>query len=75
MGIYSGNVYRVLGVRIKRVYIQYKIVSLLNTVFSSQKECVDNVKICEPLACSDHNQIYVIIKLKGERNRKIPNRK
>ena len=32
---------------------------------------VDNVKICEPLGCSDHNQILVIIKVKGERNRKI----
>ena len=34
-----------------------------------------NVKICEPLWCSDHNQIYFIIKVKGERNRKIRHRK
>ena len=40
-------------------------------VLSSQKEFVDNVKICEPLGCSDHNQLYFIIKVKGERNRKI----
>ena len=38
-------------------------------------ECVDNVKICEKLGCSDHNQIYFIIKVKGERNRKIRYRK
>ena len=38
-------------------------------VFSSQKEFVDNVKICEPLGCSDHNQIHFIIKVKEERNR------
>ena len=40
-----------------------------------QKEFVDNVKICEPLGCSDHNQIHFIIKVKGERNRKIRYRK
>ena len=45
--------------------------NVLDIVLSSQKEFVDNVKICEPLGCSDHNQIYVIIKVKGERNRKI----
>ena len=45
--------------------------NVLGIVLSSQKECVDNVKICEPLGCSDHNQIYFIIKVKGERNRKI----
>ena len=44
-------------------------------VLSSQKEFVDNVKICEPLGCSVHNQIYVIIKVKRERNRKIRYRK
>ena len=45
--------------------------NVLDIVLSSQKEFVDNVKICEPLGCSDHNQIYFIIKVKGERNRKI----
>ena len=49
--------------------------NVLDIVLSSQKECVDNVKICEPLGCSDHNQIHVIIKVKGERNRKIRYRK
>ena len=44
--------------------------NVLDIVFSSQKEFVDNVKICESLGCSDHNQIYFIIKLKGERNNK-----
>ena len=44
--------------------------NVLDIVLSSQKECVDNVKICEPLGCSDHNQIHFIIKVKGERNRK-----
>ena len=43
--------------------------------FHSQKEFVDNVKICEPLGCSDHNQIYVIIKTNGEQNRKTRYRK
>ena len=46
--------------------------NILDIVLSSQKEFVDNVKIYEPLGCSYHNQIYLIIKVKGERNRKIP---
>ena len=45
--------------------------NVVDIVLSSQKECVDNVKIFEPLGCSDHTQIYFIIKVKGERNRKI----
>ena len=45
--------------------------NVLGIVLSSQKEFVNNVKICEPLECNDHNQIYFIIKVKGERNRKI----
>ena len=45
--------------------------NVLVIVLSSQKEFVDNVNICEPLGCCDHNQIYVIIKVKGERNRNI----
>ena len=49
--------------------------NVLDIVLSSQKEFVDNVKICEPLGCSDHNQLYFIIKVKGERNRKIRYRK
>ena len=44
-------------------------------VLSSQKEFIDNVRICEPLGCSDHNQIYFIIKVKGVQNRKIRYRK
>ena len=44
-------------------------------VLSSQKEFVDNVKICEPLGCSDHNQIHFTIKVKGEQNRQIRYRK
>ena len=46
--------------------------NVLDIVLSSQKEFVDNVKICEPLGCCDHNQIHFI---KGERNRKIRYRK
>ena len=42
--------------------------NVLDIVLSSQKEFVDNVKLCEPLGCSDHNQIHFIIKVKGERN-------
>ena len=49
--------------------------NVLDIVLSSQKEFVDNVKICEPLGCSDHNQIHFINKVKGERNRKIRYRK
>ena len=48
---------------------------MLDIVLSSHKEFVDNVEICEPLGCSDHNQIHFIIKVKGERNRKIRYRK
>ena len=49
--------------------------NVLDIVLSSQKVFVDDVSICEPLGCSDHNQIYFIIKLKGELNRKIWYRK
>ena len=45
--------------------------NVLDIVLSSQKEFFDHVKICEPLGCSDHNQIYITIKVKEERNRKI----
>ena len=48
---------------------------MLDIVFSSQKEFVDNIKIGEPLKCNDHNHIYFIIKVKGERHRKIRYRK
>ena len=43
---------------------------VLDIVLSSQKEFVDNVKICEPLGCSDHMQIHFIIQVMGDRNRK-----
>ena len=49
--------------------------NVLDIVLSSQKEFIDNVRICEPLGYSDHNQIYFIIKVKGEQNRKIRYRK
>ena len=45
--------------------------NVLDIVLSSQKEFIDNVRMCEPLESSDHNQIYFIIKVKGEQNRKI----
>ena len=48
---------------------------MLGIVLSSQNEFVDNVKLCELLGCSDHNQIHFIIKVKGEQNRKIRYRK
>ena len=88
MGIYSGHLYRVPGERIKSFFnlVQDSFLSqhvleatrgenVLDIVLSSQKEFVDNVKICEPLGCSDHNQIHFIIKVMGERNRKIRYRK
>ena len=46
-----------------------------NIFWSLHKEFVDNVKICEPLGCSDHNHVYFNIQVKGERNRKIMYRK
>ena len=49
--------------------------NVLDIVLSSQNEFIDNVRICEPLGCSDHNQIYFIIKVKGEQNRNIRYRK
>ena len=88
MGIHSEHLYRVPGERIKSFFnlVQYSFLSrhlleatrgenTLDIVLSSHKEFVDNVKICEPLGCSDHNQIHFIIKVKGERNRKIWYRK
>ena len=55
----------------QRVLAPARVENVLDIVLSSQKEFVDNVKICEPLGCSDHNQIHVIIKVKGERNQNI----
>ena len=55
----------------QHVLEQIKGENVLDIVLSSQKEFIDNVRICEPLGCSDHNQIYFIIKVKGEQNRKI----
>ena len=49
--------------------------NVLDIVLSSRKEFVDNIKICEPLGCNYHNQIYFIIKVKRKRNRKIRYRK
>ena len=43
--------------------------NVLDIILSSQKEFVDNVKICDPLGYSDHNQIYFIIKVKREWNK------
>ena len=39
-----------------------RVGNVLDVVFSSQNELVDNVKICEPLGSSDHNQIHFSIK-------------
>ena len=85
MGIYSGHICRVLGEWIKQEFLnlvqdsflsQHVLEStrgknVLDIVLSSHKEFVDCLKICEPLGCSDHNHIYFITKVKGERNRKI----
>ena len=40
--------------------------NVLDLVFSSQNELVDNVKMCEPLGYSDHNQIRFSIKYQTE---------
>ena len=66
--------YRVPGVMMKRFFnlVQYSFLTqhvleptrgenVLGIVLSSQKEFVDNIKICEPPEYSDHNQIYFII--------------
>ena len=39
---------------------------MLDLVFSSQNELVDNIKIGEPLGTSDHNQIHFNIKIQTE---------
>ena len=39
--------------------------NVLYIELGSQKECVDNVKICEPLGCSDLNQMCFIINVNG----------
>ena len=39
--------------------------NVLDIVLSLQNELVGNVKVCEPLGNSDHNQIYFEIKLKS----------
>jgi len=36
--------------------------NVFDLLFSSQHELVDNIKICEPLGSSDHNQIHFSIK-------------
>ena len=38
-------------------------------MLSSQKECVDNVVIQEPLVNSDHNQLYFNIKIKSDQTK------
>ena len=87
MGIYSGHLYRLLGEDqeflnlVQDSFLSQHVLestrgkNVLDIVLRSQKECVDNVKIYEAVGCSDHNQIYFIIKVKGEQNRKIRYRK
>ena len=40
---------------------------VLDIVLSSQKECVDNVEIQEPLGSSEHNQLHFNIKVKSDK--------
>ena len=40
---------------------------VLDIVLSSQKECVDNVEIQEPLGSSDHNQLHFNINIKSDK--------
>ena len=44
--------------------------NVLDTVLSTQKELVDNVKIHEPLGNNDHNQIHFDINVKSESKNK-----
>ena len=40
---------------------------VLDIVLTSQKECVDNVVIQEPLGSSDHNQLHFNINIKSDK--------
>ena len=42
---------------------------VLYIVLSSQKECVDNVEIQEPLGSSDHNQLHFNINIKSDKTK------
>ena len=42
---------------------------VLDIVLSSQKECVDNVEIQEPLGSSDHNQLHFNINIKSDKTK------
>ena len=42
---------------------------VLDLFLSSQKECVDNVKIQEPLGSSDHNQVHFNIKIQSDKTK------
>ena len=42
---------------------------VLDIVMSSQKECVDNVEIQEPLSSSDHNQLHFNINIKSDKTK------
>ena len=87
MVIYSGHLYRVPGEDqeflnlVQDSFLSQHVLeatrgeNVLDIVLSTQKEFVDNVKVCEPLGCSDHNQKHFIIKVKREQNRKIRYRK
>ena len=87
MGVYSGNLQstgredqKFLNLVQDSFLTQHELEptrgeNMLDIILSSQNEFVDNVKICEPLVCSDHNQIHFIINVKGERNRKTRYRK
>ena len=71
MGIYSGNLHRVLEVTpcSTRQLEPVRRENVLDIVLTSQKKFVDTVKKCEPLECTEHNQIHLIIKVRGGRNR------
>ena len=71
MEAYSGNLNRVHRVRIKFLnlvqdsFLTQHVLEgttgekVLDIGLNSQKECVDNVKMCETLGCLDPNQIYI----------------
>ena len=42
---------------------------ILYIVLSSQKKCVDNIVIQEPLGSSDHNQLHFNIKIKSDKTK------
>ena len=53
----------------QHVFEPTRAARVLDIVLSSQKECVDNVDIQEPLGSSDHNQLHFNINIKSDKTK------